>query len=162
MCFATSKLSDQGKDRSGILRLSCQPSKNRTGMLTKSPGETRPREKLLWILVVFRRGSGNNLFESNGELIGLNDRPSLTSFRGVATLYQGSIRLLHFRREECFHRLTDLPSNSHSLLGLLPVKGFQSPGYLASIVYRFRDTTSSMWSFKLMSPGILCIRSRKS
>ena len=60
-------------------------------MIFERAREAGARDKLFRVTIIFRRVPPNDLFQSNGELIRLKERPSRTTFLGVATLYQGSV-----------------------------------------------------------------------
>ena len=69
MGLAATELGDEREDRCRVFRHPGKAPKHHTCMLIQCSRKTCAREKLRRIAIVFRRGSLDDLFESNGELV---------------------------------------------------------------------------------------------
>jgi hypothetical protein len=77
------ELGDEGEDRRGVFGLAREPAEDHADVLAQRPGETCTGEELRRLPVVFGRGPGNDLLESDGELIRIEGTsfPDLLSWR---------------------------------------------------------------------------------
>jgi hypothetical protein len=76
----------------GVLGLSREPAEHHTGVFPERAREAGAGEELVGLAVVLGRRAGHYLFQRDGELVRVEGSALRTSFRGVATLYQGSMR----------------------------------------------------------------------
>ena len=69
--LTATELSDQSQDGGPVFPVFPE-SRRRVipAMLIQSTSETGPREELGWVSVVLRRRSGDDLLQSDGELVG--------------------------------------------------------------------------------------------
>jgi hypothetical protein len=71
MRLAPAELGDERENRSGVRGFTGKASQHHSGVFVQCAGETGASEKLYRVLVVVRRSARSDLFESDGEFVGI-------------------------------------------------------------------------------------------